>query len=653
MRHLFLYLVLIFSVISAGAQTYPTCPIQIQDHSGYENPLYEKWLSAYDIKYYDLYLNVSNKTTDISGSALILLEAERQLDTLVFELQNALSITGIFLSDNATAEEYGVPPGSIIHENDALYIKLDRLRNPGEQIRVRISYQGEAGQNRGFFAGINSVTDPDYGFDVTYTLSEPDNARDWFPAKQVLEDKIDSVRIRLECHKELMAASNGLLESITDIDGRNHLFTWRSHYPMAYYLLSFTVADYRDFSFRTALSGGTDSVLVQNFIYDTDELLIDWEEDILATGSLITAFSELLTDYPFASEKYGHAMAPMGGGMEHQTMTTINDFGFYLVAHELAHQWFGDYVTCGNWQDVWINEGFASYMEYVAAQSLLGQEAADGWMANAMSLALGERSGSVFVPRESVADTYRLFDYGLSYKKGAVLLHMIRYILDNDDLFFKILRNYINRYGNSIATGEDFREVLEVESGMDFSCFFNQWYYGEGYPRFSLNWIQQGDSVIFISEQTTTVPSVTPFFRTPFDIEIIFVDGRVKRHRFLQDEPSEQFSIFSEGVVQDIRFDPDNHILKSYSVVKQIPEGRVFSFGPNPVSDDLFIHFYNASNIDEVMITNISGREVFKRKLTENPVYFDLSTLANGPYLLVMQYANRTYTERIVKIASN
>ena len=83
--------------------------------------------------------------------------------------------------------------------------------------------------------------------------------------------------------------------------------------------------------------------------------------------------------------------------MEHQTMTTIQNFSFYLVAHELAHQWFGDHITCGNWQDIWINEGFASYFEYVAAQELLGQEAADSWMAGAMSVAFGETEGSVWV----------------------------------------------------------------------------------------------------------------------------------------------------------------------------------------------------------------------------------------------------------------
>jgi hypothetical protein len=120
----------------------------------------------------------------------------------------------------------------------------------------------------------------------------------------------------------------------------------------------------------------------------------------------------------------------------------------------------------------------------------------------------------------------------------------------------------------------------------------------------------------------------------------------------LQDEPEEQFIVFSEGVVQDVRFDPDTHILKSFSVVRQIPGGRDFTYGPNPVSDDLFIHFFNTSNIDEVMITNISGQEVFKRTFIENPAFFDLSTLASGPYLLVMQCANRTYTKRILKITN-
>ncbi|MEN8227750.1 MAG: M1 family aminopeptidase [Bacteroidota bacterium] len=642
----------IFSfILQTGAQAYHTCPLHDHAAKDYENPLYEQWLSAYDVKFYDLNLSVSNTSTEISGTATILLEPVREMDTLVLELQDSLDITKIAIADdpaNPTFEELT----GYHHTGHAIYIPLNRSRSAGEQFYILIEYEGEAGQERGFFAGITSSKDPTYGFDVTYTLSEPHNAKDWFPVKQVLEDKIDSVWMSIRCDDDLMVGSNGLLEEIEPGDGNTHTFKWRTRYPMAYYLLSFTVADYRDFSFNAALSGEGDSVLVQNYIYDSDALFSEWEEEIRATGSMISTFSNLLLDYPFSNEKYGHAMAPLGGGMEHQTMTTIHDFSFYLVAHELAHQWFGDYITCGNWQDIWINEGFASYMEYVAGQQLRGEESADGWMATAMSIALGETEGSVYVPEEEVNDTYRLFDYGLSYKKGAILLHMIRYQLDDDQLFFGVLRTYLEQFGNGHAHGDDFRGILESESGMDFSCFFDQWYYGEGYPRFTIHWFQEGDSLRIRSEQVSSAPEITPLFNTPFDIEIRSSDGTINLLRLIQDEQVEEYSVAVEGLVTDLLFDPDNWLLKTANVIQQIPPDRKFIYGPNPVLDKLFIQFINTLHIDKILITNMSGQEVFRLIDAENPVMLDLSILADGPYLLVMHISDRTYKERIVKISS-
>ena len=639
-------------LLQAEGQVFHSCPLHDHTTSGYENPLNEKWLSAYDVKFYDLHLTVSNTSTEISGSASILLESVREMDTLVLELQDALEVKKIGLSDDILQPVF-MDLTDYQHTGDVIYIPLDKIRNRGEQFFVQIEYEGEAGQARGFFAGITTAKDPRYGFEVTYTLSEPHNARNWFPVKQVLDDKIDSARISLQCDNQLMAASNGLLETIVPGEKNTLIYQWRTRYPMAYYLLSFAVADYRDFSFKAALSAAGDSVLVQNYIYDSEQVFSDWEDEIRATGSMISAFSELLMDYPFSEEKYGHAMAPLGGGMEHQTMTTIHDFSFFLVAHELAHQWFGDYVTCGNWQDVWINEGFASYMEYVAAQKLLGQQAADAWMVNAMSIAKSETGGSVFVPEESVDDTYRLFDYGLSYKKGAILLHMIRYHLDDDDLFFGVLSTYLEQFGNGLAVGEDFREILESESGMDFSCFFEQWYYGEGYPRFNIQWLQEGDSLKITSEQVSSTPGVTPFFKTPFDLEIRLSDGSTSRKRLIQDEQIEEYSIGVDGVVADVFFDPDGWIMQSSSVIQQIPAGRKFVYWPNPVIDNLFVRFTNTSAIEEVAITNMNGQELIRHKAAENPVIMNLRSLADGPYLLVVHDADRTYLERIVIISRN
>jgi aminopeptidase N len=534
--------------------------------SGSQNPLQEAWLSAYDVKHYDLSLAVSNRNTEISGEAIVLLEAERNLDTVVLELRSALRVSEISISESYFPFTFRGDL-TFAHEGDVLFIPLDRTRSPGELFALKVVYDGEAGHDRGFFAGIHSKTDSRYGFEVTYTLSEPYYASDWFPAKQVLEDKIDSVTFRIRCGRGLMAASNGVLEGI-EKSGMEQIFTWKTHYPMAYYLMSFAVADYQDFSFMAGLSREGDSVLVQNYLYDTEKVLEDWEDEIRATGPMISLFSRLLIDYPFAEEKYGHSMAPLGGGIEHQTMTTLEDFNFFLVAHELAHQWFGDHVSCGNWQDIWINEGFASYMEYVAAQELISQEAADGWMRNAMSIALSSKKGSVFVPEDEVEDAMRLFDYSLSYKKGAILLHMIRFILDDDHSFFSLLRTYLTGHGSGHATGEEFRGILEAESGLDFSAFFEQWYFGEGYPSFDIHWVQQDDRVFIQSEQSGSAPEVTPLFQVPFTLEFRFRDGRVQRHRFMQNHNKEDFTIPVEGEVVELIFDPDRHLLQTH-LVKQ------------------------------------------------------------------------------------
>lgn len=637
---------------AAESQVYHNCPASLPAGEGYENPLYEKWLSAYDVKYYQLSLEVSNTTTQLGGAAEVVVEATRGLDTLVLELQDQLDVTKVLYTDSIDRATY--PPGNELnfeHFSDAIYIKLDRARLPGEQFRLKIEYEGDAGRDRGFFAGITTKHESNYGFDVTYTLSEPLNARDWFPVKQVLEDKIDSVTFILKCDQGLLAGSNGLLVQEEE-SGSDHLLTWKTHYPMAYYLISFAVADYRDYSFYALLSNEVDSVLVQNFIYDSDVVLSDWKNQIDETGALITLYSKLLLDYPFAEEKYGHSMAPLGGGMEHQTMTTIHNFSFSLVAHELAHMWFGDLVTCGNWQDIWINEGFASYMEYIAYENLRGQEAADDWMEDAISIALGEKEGSVYVPKEGIEDEYRLFNYGLSYKKGAILLHMIRFILDNDDLFFEVLRTYLTRFQQGSATGADFQDILEEVSEMDFSCFFQQWYYGEGYPVFQLFWEQKGDSLLIWSEQTGTAPQTTLLFQVPFEVDIKFMNGTSRQVRLKQEQALDVYSIPVDGMVERLVFDPDNHLLKTSTVSQKMSEGKPYRLGPNPVTGELSIQFPNLISMVEVRISSFSGQEVLKVTSADNPLILNLSTLADGPYLLELKIGSETYVERLVKLST-
>jgi aminopeptidase N len=634
-KRIFTYL--FFVPMLLQAQQHGSCPLDHYTDEVYENPLNDQWLSKYDVTFYHLSLEVSNMDTYLEGFTSIHLVVAETIDSLLFQLNSELQINAI--------EVNSVPAGDWRHADDQLVVPA--VASAGDHLAVKIFYQGDASQDRGFFAGITSAYDNTNNQWVTYTLSEPLNARDWFPVKQVLNDKADSVWVDLTVDKELMAGSNGVLEEIEDIGGGKHTFKWRSRYPIAYYLISLAVADYRDYSFQASLSAPGDSVLVQNYIYDDDEYFSRWKSRIDDTGDMISLFSNLVIDYPFAREKYGHAVAPMGGGMEHQTMTTLAGFSFGLVAHELAHQWFGDNITCGNWQDIWINEGFASYFEYVALQYLVSQEEADKWMANARSVSFGE-TGSVYVPESEAENVNRVFDYGLSYKKGAALIHMIRYELNNDALFFDILRTYSERYTDSLATAVQFREVLEEISGMDFSCFFDQWYYGTGYPSFNLVAEEKNDTLYVQSLQETSTAG-TPLFRMHFDLLISTSEGS-DTVRLYQQMNEQVFAIPVSGSVYDIRFDPEYFLLaKSYAEVK-IPDGKDYAIGPNPVQDRLLLRFRNLMGGEEVRIWDLQGKLVRDAIISSNPYELSFAGLPDGAYVMVLNGPFGQVKETIIKI---
>jgi aminopeptidase N len=619
-------------------QHYQSCPVERHFQDVYENPLYDRYLSKYDVKFYHISLEVSNLNTYITGFTEVLIEALDEVDTIAFQLLDDLTIS--------TLEIDGNQQNNYIHIEDVLLIPLDISTD--ENASIRIYYAGDAGQDRGFFAGITSAYDNSNDQYVTYTLSEPFNARDWFPVKQVLSDKADSVWVDIICDKNLMGGSIGLLEEIEDLPDNKHKFKWRSNYPIAYYLISMAVADYRDYSFYAPLSDENDSVLVQNFIYDDDDYFAAWESRIYRTKDMITLFSDLVIDYPFANEKYGHCVAPMGGGMEHQTMTTLSNFNFNLVSHELAHQWFGDNVSCGSWQDIWINEGFASYFEYIALNNLYGTENAESWMENAMNLAYTQPEGSVYVPLEDVENVFRVFNYSLTYKKGAVLLHMIRYMLGNDEVFFKILSTFSEKYSDNVATAIEFREVLDSISGMDFSCFFDQWYYGQGYPTFYLSWYTKNDSLYIQSLQEPS-SEVTPLFEIPFDIEIETVEG-LELHKFYQEEQEQLFSIPISSNVRNIRFDPNKKLLAKSTVVSQKALLNRIVVGPNPVAESMVLRFLQSSDFDHISLYNLKGKLVKTEAISTNPHTLELKSLPNGTYLLVVNGQEGAYMEKILKI---
>ena len=604
-----------------------------------DNSLADPRLLLYDIGFYYIDLQVNNISTSISGFTEIKGSALNGISELLFELSDELTIDSLFLNGSVDT--------GYIHANDLIIINADSVIHEGENFITRIYYHGEPG-NDSFFSGISNRIDYNWNQRVTYTLSEPFSAKTWFPCKQVLTDKADSAYIFITTDTSLMAGSNGLLSRITPLSGGRHRFEWKTSYPIAFYLLSFTVADYRDYSIYAHPGNEGDSLLIQNYIFDIPAFLEVNRGDIDATADLIELYSGLFSKYPFHLEKYGHCFAPMGGGMEHQTMTTLFSFNFSLVAHELGHQWFGDYVTCATWQDIWINEGFASYTEYIALENLVSAEDAALWMISAHEIARTEPDGSIFIPEQDVNNERRIFSGALSYKKGAAILHMIRYELNNDSLFFSTLRTYLKTFKDSTATGLDFMEVLEATSGQDFSWFFDQWYFGKGYPVFSMTWWQEKDTLFIVSSQTGSSVE-TPFFRTHIDFRLRFANGTDTLLRLEHTTNNHSFSIPVAEFVSDVLPDPDNWLLDVITIVKRPLLDGAFKIGPNPFTDNILIEF-NSSNIKrDIIISDMTGK-ILGRYQTESAVInLPVKKLVRGIYLFTVVENGKSYSTKIVK----
>jgi aminopeptidase N len=621
------------------AQENDVCPhrksafVMSEEAPGY-HPLEDK----YDVKYYHIDLNVTDKSMDISGITRILISIKESTDTLVFELSDQMIIDSTLIN-NAKSD--------FLQSDNKLFILADRDILENEEISVKIFYSSPEGYAPA--DGLFRAYDFTYGKYATYTLSEPFGASYWFPVKQKLSDKADSVSVWITTDSTLMAGSNGLLTEITPLQNHLHRFEWHSNYPIAYYLISFSVANYIDYSFYIKPAESDDSILIQNFIYNNGNILQKEKDKIDKTADLIKLFSEVYGLYPFSDEKYGHSMAALGGGMEHQTMTTLQSFSFNLVAHELAHQWFGDNVTCGSWQDIWINEGFASYSEYIALEKLVSLQAANDWIVEAHDYAISQPKGSVYLDEDEAKSVRRIFSFALSYKKGAAIIHMLRHEINNDDDFFDIMRQFQTVYADTVATAREFLGVVNDVTGNNYQWFFDQWYFGSGYPFVNINWKSENDSLIIESSQTGS-STETPFFRMHIDFQIEFFDGSDTIFTFLQDTPEERFSISLPKKVENIIADPENHLLKVLSIYESfldVPEIDIF---PNPFFDVINIEFKNVTALKTIFITDIQGKLVYHEDFKTSSLQLNLSNLNQGMYILGITMSGKTFSKRIVKL---
>ncbi|MCX6174625.1 MAG: M1 family aminopeptidase [Ignavibacteriales bacterium] len=608
--------------------------------------------SSIDVTYYKLNLSLTyGNPGNISGIVTIDAKAtQNQLATFFLDIVNQLTVTSVKLN-GITDLTFSQPSGS-----DQLRITLDRTYGIGEKFSVDISYQGTPGSG-GFGSFIFSTHS---GQPIMWTLSEPYGAKDWWPSKDTPGDKADSSDVWITAASNYVSVSNGKLISETDNGNGTKTYKWKNSYPIAGYLISLAMTNYSLYQNQFNY-GGSSPMPVTHYVFP--ENLQQNISNLDNTVNMLQIFSQKFGPYPFLREKYGHAQFGWGGGMEHQTITSLVSFSEMLVVHELAHQWYGDKVTCKDWQNIWLNEGFASYCECIYREAKYGTADFKSYVDNFMSQAKSA-AGTIYV--QNINSINEIFNSAREYKKGAIVLHMLRGIV-GDDNFFKIMQQYANEPGlaYNVATTEDFQRIAERVSGIDLNYFFQEWIHGENFPVYSVVWSYKQD----VNENykvslkiTQSVNSNPSFFTMPIQIAITTSKGLVNT-TVINNAQVQSIDLIVDGIPSAIQVDPGNWILKT--VMKTTYQENIDLYPtnytldqnyPNPFNSGTSIRFelpidsYITLNIYDELGSFVTSLINEKKSKGIYEVRFDPNNykLASGIYFYTLKAGNYSETKKMI-----
>ena len=423
----------------------------------------------YDVLLYDIYIRVNDTTEILDGRVVFLAAAaEPGVGEVEVDFYSNMVVDSIISASG---------PLGYTRVGNTVTVTLDRTYDTGEEFEFSFYYHGHPVETQlqafsfDWYGGRKAIS----------SLSEPYSARTWWPCKDRMGDKADSFKIAIEVDTSFYVASNGTLDSVVEVSANSHTFYYTEHYPMATYLFSVAIHPYVVWTDEWVHSGGQDTMPLIHAVYPDryDYSLTHYD----VTPQVLDVLSDNFGMYPFVEEKYGHANFNWGGAMEHQTMTSMlgaGSFGFSepVIVHEAGHQWWGDMITCESWHDIWLNEGWASYSEALYYWDIEGWESYISYMYG-MAYYGG---GTVYC--DDTTSVGRIFSGALSYDKGAWVVHMLRGVL-GDSLFFEGIDAYYNsEHQHKAATTAKFQEVWETATGVDLDWFFEEWIYGEYFPRY-------------------------------------------------------------------------------------------------------------------------------------------------------------------------
>jgi aminopeptidase N len=558
--HLFFALLLSQNLfgVSHAQDLFPSFPLEILTRWQTSQTVLEE--SPIDVLHYDVHLQIQPASRSVRGSVKMTLSVTDPTATSFYLDWIRMSFDSLLLNGQRLQPDV---------QSQRIVIGGPGFLDASNSMQLQVYYHGQPGNDGfgGFFFTDRWAWTVGEGLNT----NPPSMLRYWVPSHDVPDDKA-TWDFFLTVSEPLQAIANGLLVSAVPSDDGMITYHWREGHPMATYLAAVSIGNFAGFS-KKCVSITGDSIPLQFYTYPEHLELAkeDWKE----VGQMIAIFEGKFGPYPF--EKYGMVELPMRGAMEHQTLTSYSstlvtgDNRYdYVVAHELAHQWWGDWITLADWRDIWLNEGFATYCEALYAESFDGQQG----LQNAMSA----MASSYFseVGRLGPFPTYNP-DYlwgATVYEKGAWILHMLRRTV-GDSLFWKGMKSYGQTFAYKTATTEDFRRIMETVTGNDLRRFFDQWVYESGFPDLNAGWeVSRGSGDSYeIALSIGQTQSVDHVFSLPLEVAID-TDSGTLLDTVQVTQRSETFVLQVPDRPITLTLDPDGWLLKKLDMIYQpLPSG--------------------------------------------------------------------------------
>lgn len=609
------------------------------DYRFYEKKAAEKRLAFkqnpntanYDVVYQKLELEVDPSEYFISGTVTTQFIPTEDLQNIVFDLSHQLQVHEVKQGNTAL---------HFTQASNEITIQLAQNVNLGTTGEIAITYSGIPPRaNEAFTQSYHN------GSPIIWTLSEPFGALDWFPCKQSLDDKIDSIDIYLKTPKDMIAVANGLEQSQTTHNDGTKTTHFKHNYPIPPYLVAIAVTNYKIYEQMAGSAPNTFPII--NYLYpETYDSAVN---QLAVTLPIMDVFENLFGTYPFHTEKYGHAQFGWNGGMEHTTVSFMGGFSRRLIAHELAHHWFGDKITCGSWKDIWINEGFAEYMAGLVVEHLDGSQPFVDWKATKINSVTSVSGGNLYLTDAQALDSDRIFSSRITYDKGSMVVHMLRYVL-GDEVFYRGMRNFLEdpQLAYGFAVTSQVKQHLETASNKNLSEFFNDWIYGQGFPSYQLDAEYTASKVKLVLSQTTSHAEI-PFFEMPVTIQLIAEDNQTETVVLQHTQNHQEFVLDTQlQKIQTIVIDPFKDIISANNQVT-IKEGEVlvedFKVFPNPSKNFFQVQIPSSWEVKSINLFDTKGKMIAKNIGN----LYQTEHLASGMYILSVETAERTYHKKVIK----